>query len=113
MRPAHRHPLRCLATVIRAAVSDKNLPNPDATRRLLTHFGGGADPNPVMPGPFEHQVLAYIGAGLRNVQVAAAMGLHPKTTYAYTNQLMAKLGVPNRMQLALCAYDRGLVAAAA
>ncbi len=99
-----------LATVVRAASGTKYLPNPAATQRLLaTDPGVGCAGDLAVPEGVERQVLGYIGAGLPNVEIAAALGLHPTTTYAYTNHLMAKFGVRGRMQLAICAHDRGLI----
>ena len=47
----------------------------------------------------EHEILARIGQGATNDEIASALNLQPKTVEAYGQQLMAKLGVRTRAGL--------------
>jgi len=47
----------------------------------------------------EREVLQRIGDGASNEEIAAALGLQPKTIEAYTQRLMTKLGVGTRAGL--------------
>jgi len=47
----------------------------------------------------ERDILAHIGRGATNEEIAAALALQPKTVEAYGQQLMAKLGVHTRAGL--------------
>jgi DNA-binding NarL/FixJ family response regulator len=102
-----------LPTVTRAVANGNHLPNARAARLLLATKVAkpvnDANGSLTRSGAIEDRILSYIGEGMPNVEVAAALGLHPATTYAYTNHLMAKLHAPGRMQLALYAHERDLV----
>ncbi|MFK0292962.1 response regulator [Streptomyces sp. NPDC090442] len=60
--------------------------------------------------PRESQVLALLGEGLGNAQIAERMGLAPSTVKDHVRALLAKLGGINRVQAAIVADRAGLVA---
>ena len=57
----------------------------------------------------EREVLTQIGRGRSNDEVAAALHLSPATARTYASRLLAKLGVRDRAQLVVLAYETGLV----
>ncbi|MCC3769694.1 response regulator transcription factor [Streptomyces sp. UNOC14_S4] len=61
--------------------------------------------------PREREVLALLGAGLANPQIAERMGLAPSTVKDHVRALLGKLGGLNRVQAAIVADRAGLVAA--
>ncbi|RLU90494.1 DNA-binding response regulator [Streptomyces griseocarneus] len=60
--------------------------------------------------PREREVLALLGAGLANPQIAERMGLAPSTVKDHVRALLGKLGGLNRVQAAIVADRAGLVA---
>ncbi|MFF0508308.1 response regulator [Streptomyces fimicarius] len=57
----------------------------------------------------EHDVLAGIGAGLSNAEIAGRLHLVEGTVKAHVSAVLAKLGVRNRVEAAIAAYEAGLV----
>ena len=56
----------------------------------------------------EREVITLIGAGLRNQQIAACLGISEATVRHHLTAIYAKLGVADRLALALYAYQHGL-----
>ncbi len=59
--------------------------------------------------PREHEVLTYIGRGLNTKEMAETMCLSPRTVERHVERLMQRLGVHERVKLALFAHREGLV----
>ena len=57
----------------------------------------------------EREVLALVGAGLSNADIAGRLFLVEGTVKAYVSAILARLGVKNRVQAAIIAYEAGLV----
>ncbi|MEU7280415.1 response regulator transcription factor [Streptomyces sp. NPDC045431] len=68
-------------------------------RRSLDHLTGR-----------ERDVLAGLGAGLSNAEIAATLHLVEGTVKAHVSAVLAKLGARNRVEAALAAHEAGLVA---
>jgi len=60
----------------------------------------------------EREVLTLAATGLSNHQIAARLFLSPHTVKTHVNRAMSKLGVRDRAQLVIIAYETGLVSAA-
>ena len=58
--------------------------------------------------PRERQLVALVGRGLRNREIAAQLGITEGTVKVYLHALFDKLGVANRTELAIRAGDDGL-----
>ncbi|WP_444546047.1 response regulator [Virgisporangium aurantiacum] len=56
----------------------------------------------------EQQVLALVGQGLSNAEIARRLFLVEGTVKAYVSTLLTRLGVRNRVQAAIVAYEAGL-----
>jgi DNA-binding NarL/FixJ family response regulator len=50
-----------------------------------------------------------VGRGLSNAEIAAELYLSVPTVKAHVSRLFDKLGVTNRVQIAMCVHDAGLV----
>ncbi|AZZ41475.1 DNA-binding response regulator [Acidipropionibacterium jensenii] len=102
---------------IRSVASGDAVVAPSATRRLLERFlptdGGG--PSPTDPDLIEalsdreREVLTCVGAGLTNAEIAAKLFLAETTVKTHIGHILAKLGLRDRVQMVITAYDAGLV----
>ena len=59
--------------------------------------------------PRELEVLGLVGAGLSNAEIAARLFLVEGTVKAYVSAILLRLGVKNRVQAAIVAYEAGLI----
>jgi DNA-binding CsgD family transcriptional regulator len=57
----------------------------------------------------ETEVLALVGGGLTNAEVAQRLFLSPETVRTYVSRLRTKTGARDRAQLVVLAYESGLV----
>jgi DNA-binding NarL/FixJ family response regulator len=57
----------------------------------------------------EHEVALAVGRGLSNAEIAAELYLSVPTVKAHVSRLFDKLGTTNRVQIAICVHDAGLV----
>ncbi len=56
-------------------------------------------------------MVALVGRGMSNDQIAADLVLSPLTVKTHVNRAMAKVGARDRAQLVVLAYQTGLVRA--
>ncbi|BCJ48955.1 DNA-binding response regulator [Actinoplanes sp. NBRC 14428] len=106
-----------LLAAIRVVADGEAMLSPAVTRRLIDAFAGGgpvspaagADPRLTGLTPREREVLVSIARGLSNAEIGAALGITTGTVKAHVNALLAKLGVRDRVQATIAAYDLGLV----
>jgi DNA-binding NarL/FixJ family response regulator len=96
-----------LTHAVRAAADGGSLIAPTVTTRLLRTFAGrDTPPQPASPlTEREEQVLVAVARGLTNHEVAAELYISLSTVKTHIGALMAKLGVRNRVELALWAYQ--------
>jgi DNA-binding NarL/FixJ family response regulator len=57
----------------------------------------------------EREVLAGVGRGLSNDEIAAEIHISPATARTYVSRILTKLGARDRAQLVVIAYETGLV----
>ncbi|TQN44351.1 LuxR family two component transcriptional regulator [Blastococcus colisei] len=108
-------PREQLVAAVRTAVSGDSLLAPTLLRRLLDDFVGRADARPrPAPGidqltPREEEVLRLVARGLSNAEIAAGLVLGEGTVKTHVARVLAKLGVRDRVQAVVVAYESGLV----
>jgi DNA-binding NarL/FixJ family response regulator len=100
---------------IRVAAAGDTLLAPQAARRLVAAFAAG--PAPAGPSARaldrlthrEREIVALVGRGLSNDEIAAHLVISPATARTHVSRAMVKLAVRDRAQLVVFAYESGLV----
>jgi DNA-binding NarL/FixJ family response regulator len=107
-----------LLDAIRTVAAGDALLSPGPTARLIARVLRLPDrPPPGAPSPAslaalserERQVLTLVARGLNNTEAAESLGLSPLTTKTHVSRIIGKLGVRDRAQLVIAAYESGLV----
>ncbi|HPF81819.1 response regulator [Nostocoides australiense] len=97
-----------LVQAIRAAATGDALIAPNVTRRLLQAFADRSPQAPTQPvEPLtdrEEDVLALVARGRTNAEIAAELFIGLSTVKSHIASLMAKLGVRNRVEIAMWAH---------
>ncbi|MBO1414741.1 response regulator transcription factor [Streptomyces sp. FH025] len=113
-----------LAAAVRLVDTGDALLAPSITRRLVERFAAGA-PHPAARGaepprlhrdlapltPREVEVLALLGRGLSNTELAGELTLSESTVKTHVARIFAKLNLRDRAQAVVLAYETGLVKA--
>jgi DNA-binding NarL/FixJ family response regulator len=90
---------------------------PSATRRLLAHVATGPDATRVDPQDDprlsrlterEREVLELIARGMSNAEISTRLFLSETTVKTHVRRVLAKLGVRDRVQAVVVAYESGL-----
>ena len=107
-----------LLTAIRTVAGGEAVLAPTATRRLIDQFV------PLLPGPGlqpdrdvvlsrltdrERAVFARLAAGRSNGEIASEMHLSQGTVKVHVGRILAKLGLRDRVQAVVLAYESGLI----
>lgn len=100
-----------LAEAVHAAARGDALIDPNVTVRLIEAFAGSASAPPAPPAsPLtdrEEDVLAAVARGLGNDEIGRELHISLSTVKTHLASLMAKVGVRNRVELAIWAHERG------
>jgi DNA-binding NarL/FixJ family response regulator len=88
--------------------------SPGVTRRLIGEFAAKAKKVPEMSTldvltEREREVVALVGEGLTNDEIAARLVVSPATAKTHVSRAMIKLNARDRAQLVVLAYESGLV----
>jgi DNA-binding NarL/FixJ family response regulator len=105
-----------LLAAVRVVAGGEALLAPRLTRRLIEAFvrqerpaGPPAAEELADLTPREREVLALVGRGLSNAEIADELVLSPLTAKTHVARVFAKLGARDRAQLVVVAYESGLV----
>lgn len=106
-----------LVAAIRAVASGDAVVSPRITRKLLERFGPQLDPTETNERDErlasltdrERDVLEQIGRGLSNTEIAALFYLSESTVKTHVGRVFTKLGVRDRVQAVILAYETGVV----
>ena len=103
-----------LLRAVRAVVAGDALLSPGVTRRLIAEFAARSrEPAAatVLDGltEREREVMALVGIGLSNSEIARRLVVSPLTAKTHVSRAMTKLGARDRAQLVVLAYESGLV----
>ncbi len=99
---------------MRAVAAGEGLLSPSVTRRLIEEFAlRSRSPRPPesLDGltEREREVVALVGAGLSNDEIAGKLMVSPATAKTHVSRSLSKLGARDRAQLVVYAYEAGLV----
>jgi DNA-binding NarL/FixJ family response regulator len=103
-----------LIEAIRVVAAGDALLAPQVTRRLIAEFARRLGPDE-RPGALdeltgrEQEVLRLLARGLSNGEIAADLVLGEATVKTHVARVLAKLGLRNRAQAVIFAYENGLV----
>ena len=104
-----------LIAAVRAAAAGDAMLAPSVTRRLIEAFA--RRPPEAAPAPSrlasltarEREVLVLLARGSSNIEIAAALFVSEATVKTHVGNLLAKLGLRDRVQAVILAYETGIV----
>ncbi|MEU9860838.1 response regulator transcription factor [Streptomyces sp. NPDC047971] len=107
---------RELLAGVRAVAAGAAFLSPEVTRRVIDRLPTGRLSRAAearerlepLTGR-EREVVSLVGAGLSNGEIAARLFVVEGTVKAHVSAVLARLGLKNRVQLAILAYEAGLV----
>ena len=110
-------PRERLIEAIRVVHSGEALLSPSITRRLIEDFAARSDP--IKPAaavlaeltPREREVLVLVAHGLSNAEIAARLVVTEATVKSHVGAVLLKLGLRDRVQAVVFAYEHGIVVA--
>jgi DNA-binding NarL/FixJ family response regulator len=105
-----------LLAAVRAVAAGEAAISGRVTRRMLELFGGRLpEPDAATPGPLETltpremEILAAIGEGLSNREIADRFVVSESTVKTHVGRVLLKLGLRDRVQAVIFAYENGIV----
>lgn len=108
-----------LIEAIRTVASGEAVVSPRITRRMLEMFAcqlpsgatasGQVDPRIASLTPRETEILCLVARGMSNAEIAAELVVSATTVKTHVGSVLAKLGVRDRVQAVVVAYETGLV----
>jgi DNA-binding NarL/FixJ family response regulator len=103
-----------LTTAIRVVADGGSLFAPSVTKRLIEEFSQRRGPSgqPAALASLterETEVLTYLARGMSNAEIASALFVSENTVKTHVARLLMKLGLRDRVQAVVLAYETGLV----
>lgn len=103
-----------LAVAIRTVGEGDALLAPSITRRLIEEFAAPRTPTRTPPGlseltPRELEVFRLLATGMANGEIAAHLIVGETTVKTHVTRILMKLGVRDRVQAVVLAYEAGIV----
>jgi DNA-binding NarL/FixJ family response regulator len=101
-----------LLDAVRTVAGGDGIIAPALTRRLIAAFAATAAPATAEVladlTPRERDVLACLGRGMSNLEIAAALGMAEATAKTHTSRILGKLHLRTRVQAAILARELGV-----
>ena len=106
-------PAEDLLAAVRTVYAGDAVLAASTTRRLLDHLAPGVDPDAVakLEGltEREHEVLVAVARGWSNAEIAEQLTVSAGTVKTHVSNLLGKLGIRDRVQAVVMAYEAGAV----
>ena len=108
-------PREQLVAGVRVVAGGESLLAPAITRRLIERFVSQPAPSSGVPEAIgaltdrERDVLGLLARGLSNTEIASRLFLGEATVKTHVARILAKLGVRDRMQAVILAYETGFI----
>ena len=106
-----------LVDAVRTVAAGEALLGPETTRLLIDRFVAGPQPNAPPPPEVatltdrELDVLRLVSQGLSNAEIAGRLYVSEGTVKTHVARILSKLGVRDRVQAVVFAFETGLVRA--
>ncbi|MFB6811490.1 response regulator [Streptomyces sp. NPDC056387] len=109
-----------LVHAVRVVAAGESLLAPSVARRLIEEYtavtarpaaGALSAQRLEVLTARERETLLHLGRGLSNAEIAAALVVSEHTVKSHVGHVLAKLGLRDRIQAVICAYETGLIAA--
>ncbi len=101
-----------LVAAVRLVARGDGIVAPSVTRRLITAFAATRPPTDAAGldqlTARERDVLACLGAGMSNMEIASALAMAEATAKTHISRILAKLGLRSRVQAAILAQEQAL-----
>ncbi len=106
-----------LVNAVRVVAAGESLLAPTVTRRLIADVVARAAPGPAPPGAAklgaltgrETETLKAVARGMSNAEIAAELYVTEHTVKTHVSNVLTKLGLRDRVQAVVLAYETGLV----
>jgi DNA-binding NarL/FixJ family response regulator len=103
-----------LVTAVRSLAAGDALIDPVITRRLISRFAlaarpAGAPDELSQLTPRELEVLRLVARGLANIEIAQELVVEENTVKTHVSRILTKLGLRDRVQAVVLAYELGFV----
>jgi len=104
-----------LSAAVRVIAEGNALLGPTVTKRLIEEFANRPEPGvakAALPEELterEHEALRLLARGMSNREIAAEMFVGEATAKTHVSRLLTKLGVRDRVQAVVLAYEAGIV----
>ncbi|MFD6873120.1 MULTISPECIES: response regulator [unclassified Streptomyces] len=112
-----------LVHAVRVVAAGESLLAPSVARRLIEEYTAATARPPAarelsarrleVLTARERETLLHLGRGMSNAEIAAALVVSEHTVKSHVGNVLAKLGLRDRIQAVICAYETGLIAAGA
>jgi len=103
-----------LVEAVRAAAAGEGLLSTSVTRRVIAELARRSPGEPARPAALEEltarevEVLRLMARGLSNAEIAEELVITPGTAKTHVSRILMKLGLRDRVQAVVLAYETGL-----
>jgi DNA-binding NarL/FixJ family response regulator len=110
-------PAEQLVDAVRVVAEGNGLLAPSVTRRLIEEVAkrppphSGPPPELIDLTPREREVFELVARGLTNTEIAERLAVTETTVKTHVSRTLVKLGLRDRVQAVVFAYEKGLVQA--